>query len=176
MSANNLPTLLLVDDEPDLLLSLEGLLRRSFRLFTADNGAAALEIVRAESIHIIMSDQRMPGMTGDQLLSQVAQDSPYTVRILLTGYADIQDVIRALNTGGLFRYLTKPWDLTELTDILQEAAEAYEAARLRRDRDNQTNKFTSEVISFLRDHQSTPAAVRLLQQAEALQQPLTVPL
>ena len=118
MTVPERPTLLLVDDEPDLLMSLEGLLRQKFQLHTAESAEAALNIVDEIDIQIVMSDQRMPGMMGDALLAEIASRSPDTIRILLTGYADIQDVIRALNTGGLFRYLTKPWDLDELLDVL----------------------------------------------------------
>ena len=108
MASDKLPTLLLVDDEPDLLLSLQGLLRQEFQLFVADSGPAALAVIESETIQVVMTDQRMPEMSGDELLARIARLSPYTVCILLTGYADIQDVIRALNSGGLFRYLTKP--------------------------------------------------------------------
>jgi len=143
------PTLLLVDDEPDLLLSLEGLLRQKFQLHTAEDAVAALKIVDAEDIQIVMSDQRMPGMMGDALLAEIANRSPTTIRILLTGYADIQDVIRALNTGGLFRYLTKPWDLDELLDVLNEASDLYKANQRQQTHEEQSQLFIQQVMTFL---------------------------
>ncbi len=143
------PKLLLVDDEPDLLLSLEGLLRQEFQLFTAQSGPEALQIVREQTIQVIMSDQRMPGMMGDELLAQVAKDSPATIRILLTGYADIQDVIRALNTGGLYRYLTKPWDLDELLGVLQDAVLLYSQHKRRHELNMEKVQFTRDVLAFL---------------------------
>jgi len=149
MTSSDLPTLLLVDDEPDILLSLEGLLRREFRLFTAENGTDALQIVQAESIQVILSDQRMPDMMGDELLAQVARLSPATIRILLTGYADIQDVIRALNTGGLYRYLTKPWDLDELKSVLEDAVELYSQHQRREDLNREKMKFAEDILAFL---------------------------
>lgn len=167
---NTRPTLLLVDDEPDLLLSLQGLLRQEFQLHIANDGPAALEIIRAHTIQIVMSDQRMPGMSGDELLAQIAEQSPNTVRILLTGYADIQDVIRALNTGGLFRYLTKPWDLDELMNVLQLAVEQYRQTIARIDRHQQTQGFTDDVVAFL---QSLPQSDQI---SNFIQRGITLPM
>ena len=150
MTSDDRPTLLLVDDEPDLLLSLQGLLRRRFQLHVADGAAAALEIIRSQPVQIVMSDQRMPRMSGDELLAKVAEIAPDTVRILLTGYADIHDVIRALNTGGLFRYLTKPWDLDELMEVLEDAAAQYQRTIRQRERHEQSREFTQDVVAFLK--------------------------
>ncbi len=163
MTTANRPTLLLVDDEPDLLMSLQGLLRQEFELFVANSGPAALEIIRSQAIQIVMSDQRMPEMSGDELLAQVAQISPSTVRILLTGYADIQDVIRALNSGGLFRYLTKPWDLDELMEVLHEAADQYRCTAQQVDGHLKTQQFTHDVVTFLQTLPASQAAAQLIQ-------------
>jgi response regulator RpfG family c-di-GMP phosphodiesterase len=165
---NTRPTLLLVDDEPDLLLSLQGLLRQEFELYIANGGPAALEIIQSHTIQIVMSDQRMPGMSGDELLARIAQQSPNTVRILLTGYADIQDVIRALNTGGLFRYLTKPWDLDELIDVLQLAVEQYRQTIARIDRHQQTQTFTDDVVAFLQSQPESDQTANLIQRGITL--------
>jgi response regulator RpfG family c-di-GMP phosphodiesterase len=162
------PTLLLVDDEPDLLLSLEGLLRQEFRLFTAGNGSEALRIVRTETIHVIMSDQRMPDMTGDELLAHVAKESPSTIRILLTGYADIQDVIRALNTGGLFRYLTKPWDLDELLAVLRDAVVVYSQHQNRQQQDAEKTQFTHDILEFLEAQPQSDQVTRLIEHGQRL--------
>lgn len=169
MPSTTRPTLLLVDDEPDLLLSLQGLLRQEYQLFVADSGTAALKLFESETIQVVISDQRMPHMSGDELLAKIAEISPATVRILLTGYADIQDVIRALNTGGLFRYLTKPWDLDELLDVLQQAVVQYQRATEHEERQQRTQKFTDSVVEFLRSLPESDAVRRLLQQAQEIQ-------
>ena len=116
--------ILLVDDEPEILFSLKGLLRREFELYTAESGDEALEILKNHVIHVIMTDQRMPNMTGAQLMGRVKDEHPDTLRIIFTGYADLKAVIDAVNNGGIYRYITKPWDPDELIDLLHEATNA----------------------------------------------------
>jgi DNA-binding NtrC family response regulator len=118
--------ILLVDDEPEILYSLQGLLRREFELYTAESGAQALEILHQHPVHVIMSDQRMPEMTGVQLMHRVKEAHPEAIRIVFTGYADIRAVIDAINNVGLYRYITKPWDPDELIEVLHQAAARYE--------------------------------------------------
>ena len=118
--------ILLVDDEPEILFSLQGLLRREFELYTAESGARALEILQQHPIHVIMSDQRMPEMTGVQLMHRVKDAHPEAIRIVFTGYADIRAVVDAINNVGLYRYITKPWDPDELVEVLHQAAKRYE--------------------------------------------------
>ena len=144
MSTGPKHPILIVDDEPDVLFSLKGLLRHDFELHTAESGEQALEILRQHPIHVIMTDQRMPGMTGVQLMSQAKALHPEAVRIVFTGYADIKAVVEAINTGGLYRYITKPWDPDELIDVLHHAAKRYDedAARIR---------FAADVKSFVED-------------------------
>jgi len=144
MSSGPKHPILIVDDEPDVLFSLKGLLRHDFELHTAESGEEALEILRQHPIHVVMTDQRMPGMTGVQLMSQAKSLHPDAVRIVFTGYADIKAVIEAINTGGLYRYITKPWDPDELIDVLHHAARRYDedAARIR---------FAADVKSFVND-------------------------
>jgi DNA-binding NtrC family response regulator len=119
--------ILLVDDEPEILFSLKGLLRREFELHTAESGQEALDILQKHPIHVVMTDQRMPEMTGVQLMQQVANRHPEAIRIVFTGYADIKAVIDAINSGGLYRYITKPWDPDELIVVLHEAADRYDS-------------------------------------------------
>src|SRR5215468_8350579 len=118
--------ILLVDDEPEILFSLRGLLRKEFELYTAESGQEALEILHQHPVHVIMTDQRMPQMTGVELLRRVQGDFPEAIRIVFTGYADIKAVIDAVNQGQIYRYVTKPWDPDELRDMLHEACEHYE--------------------------------------------------
>jgi DNA-binding NtrC family response regulator len=120
--------ILVVDDEPDILFSLELLLRREFEVHTAAGGAQALEVLRQQCVHVILTDQRMPGMTGAELLERSRPVCPQAVRIVFTGYADIRAVIDAINKGQVFRYLTKPWDPDDLRAVLHEACEQYERA------------------------------------------------
>src|SRR5690349_21746455 len=100
--------ILLVDDEPEILFSLVGLLRQEFQLFTATSGLQALEILAQHHVEVIMTDQRMPEMTGVELVTRVKQQYPDIIRIMFTGYADIKAVVQCVNEAGLYRYLTKP--------------------------------------------------------------------
>lgn len=118
-------TLLLVDDEEQILKMLARLFRGEFRVITASGGKEGLEKFRTERPEIIVSDQRMRGMTGIEMLRQMAQDEPSTVRILITGYSDIDAVIEAVNHKLLDRYVTKPWDNDELLEIVKEGAARY---------------------------------------------------
>jgi DNA-binding NtrC family response regulator len=124
--------ILLVDDEPEILFSLKGLLRREFELYTAESGQKALEILEQHPIHVIMTDQRMPEMTGVQLMSRAKDEYPDAIRIVFTGYADIKAVINAINNGGLYRYITKPWDPDELIEVLHQATAVYDELAERR--------------------------------------------
>src|SRR5262245_32110295 len=117
---------LLVDDEPEILFSLRGLLRKEFELYTAESGAEALTILRRHPVDVIMTDQRMPEMTGVEFLAQAKGDCPEAIRIVFTGYADIKAVIDAVNQGQIYRYLTKPWDPDELADVLREACDQHD--------------------------------------------------
>jgi DNA-binding NtrC family response regulator len=118
--------ILIVDDEPDILFSLKGLLRREFELYTAESAREALKILAERSVHVVMTDQRMPETTGIELLGVVKQEYPDAIRIVFTGYADIKAVVDGINKGGLYRYITKPWDPDDLTALLHEAAARYD--------------------------------------------------
>ncbi|MHB0961252.1 MAG: response regulator [Pirellulaceae bacterium] len=123
---------LLVDDEPEILFSLKGLLRREFELYTAEDGNEAMRILHDHPIHVIMTDQRMPQMTGVELMGRVKTEYPDAIRIIFTGYADIKAVIDAINRGALYRYVTKPWDPDELIELLHDATAQYDALVQRR--------------------------------------------
>lgn len=118
--------LLIVDDEKDILDSLERQFRKSYKVFTASSGYDALKILNKEKIHLIISDQRMPEMTGVQMLEKAQVVQPDSIRILLTGYTDVESVIAAINEGQIYRYVTKPWDPTELEIVIKRALEAYD--------------------------------------------------
>ncbi|MBU2293616.1 MAG: response regulator [Gammaproteobacteria bacterium] len=115
--------ILFVDDEERILRSLALQFRREYEVLTESDPRRALERLKSESVQIIVSDQRMPQMSGAELLAQARQIAPDTLRILLTGYSDLDAAVEALNSGGIFRYLTKPWDQQEMAFTLRQAAQ-----------------------------------------------------
>ena len=115
--------ILFVDDEERILRSLALQFRREYEVLTESDPQRALQRLKTEQVHVLVSDQRMPGMTGAELLAAAQQIAPQTLRILLTGYADLDAAVDALNNGGIFRYLTKPWDAQEMAFTLRQAGE-----------------------------------------------------
>ncbi|NMM07002.1 response regulator [Polaromonas sp.] len=115
--------LLFVDDEERVVNLLKMMFRATHEVFTATSGAEALEIIAANEIQVIVSDQRMPGMLGTELLLAVRKKSPSTMRILLTGYSDLAAIVGSVNDGEIFRFVSKPWDNAEMKAIVGEAAE-----------------------------------------------------
>jgi diguanylate cyclase (GGDEF)-like protein len=116
---------LVIDDEPLILSSLQRLLRREFDVLSAHSGQEGLELLRTHDIHIIISDQRMPGMTGTEFLGHIHGAYPNPISMLLTRYADIESVIAAINTCQVYRYLVKPWSPDELVAAVREAGQKY---------------------------------------------------
>jgi DNA-binding NtrC family response regulator len=116
-------TLLFVDDEERVLRSLEVLFKQRFRVLSTTDGSQALEIVRRERVHVIVSDQRMPLMTGVELLRRVRDVSPNSMRLLLTGYSDLEAIVNSVNEGEIFRYLSKPWSAKEILATVSQAAQ-----------------------------------------------------
>ena len=124
--------ILVVDDEPDNLDLLYRTFRRDFNVLKADSGLSALEVLAAEGeVAVIISDQRMPEMKGTDLLSKTVPQFPDTVRIILTGFTDIEDLVEAINAGQVYKYITKPWDPGELKAVVQRAAETYDLLKQR---------------------------------------------
>jgi class 3 adenylate cyclase/AmiR/NasT family two-component response regulator len=120
---------LYVDDEENNLTSFRAALRRYYNIFTAQSGEEGMEIVNKNDIHVIVTDQRMPNMTGVQFLQHIP-DEPDNIRMILTGFSDMEAIIEAINTGKVYRYITKPWDKDELKITIDNALEA---VKLRRD-------------------------------------------
>ncbi len=117
-------SLLLVDDEPNVLASLKRLFRRDGHLiYTANSGAEGLDVLAQHPIDVIMSDQRMPVMTGVEFLRAAKKQYPQTIRIILSGYAELQYVTEAINEGAIYRFLSKPWDDEQLREQVQRAFE-----------------------------------------------------
>jgi CheY-like chemotaxis protein len=124
--------MLVVDDEPDNLDLLYRTFRRDFNVLKAESGIQALEVLAAEGeVAVIISDQRMPEMKGTEFLSKTVPKFPDTVRIILTGFTDIEDLVDAINSGQVYKYITKPWDPNELKAVVQRAAETYEVLKQR---------------------------------------------
>lgn len=143
--------LLLVDDEQNILASLRRLFRRDgYHIFTASSGREGLEILRAENIHVIISDQRMPEMVGSVFLEQAKSLRPDTIRIILSGYTELSSVADAINRGAVFKFLTKPWDDALLREQVQQAFHQYDLAAENR-RLNEQIKSSNAALSVMVD-------------------------
>lgn len=124
--------LMVVDDESDNLDLLYRTFRREFQVFQANSGLHALEVLeQAGEMAVIISDQRMPHMNGIQFLSRTVDRYPDTIRIILTGYTDVEDLVGAINTGKVFKYITKPWNPEELKNTVLQAADTYRVLKQR---------------------------------------------
>jgi CheY-like chemotaxis protein len=120
-------TLLVVDDEPNILAALQRLFRRSgFQVLAATSGREGLELLAEHRVQVVLSDQRMPEMSGTEFLARVRSLYPETIRMILTGYTDLDTVVGAINRGTLFKFLTKPWDEDALCQQILEAFQYYE--------------------------------------------------
>lgn len=126
MSKDRRHTILVVDDEPDVIKSVQDLLRFDYKVLGATRASEGMRLLQSEEVHVVMSDQRMPEMTGVQFLDKVRGVYPEAVRLLFTGYADIKAVIDAINQGNVYRYITKPWDPDELQSVIREAVDRYD--------------------------------------------------
>ena len=124
--------LMVVDDEPDNLALLYRTFRRDFEVIAAESAIAALRMLEQQGeMAIIISDQRMPEMLGTEFLSKTVDRYPDTIRIVLTGYTDVEDLVEAINSGKVFKYITKPWNPEQLRSVVQQAAETYKVLKQR---------------------------------------------
>jgi len=124
MEEHEKPSILYIDDEEDNLVVFNAAFRRDYKIYTAHSAAEGFEILKTKDIQIIITDQRMPSMTGIQFL-QSLPDEPEAIRMILTGFSDIEAVIEAINTGKVYRYITKPWNKDELKITLDKAYETF---------------------------------------------------
>lgn len=118
--------LLIIDDEVDITKALVRQFRRKYNVFASTDATDALKIMESKKIQVVLSDQRMPGMTGVDFFTQIKDKYPDALKLILTGYSDIEAVIGAINEGQVFRYVKKPWNPDELETIIREAFEKYE--------------------------------------------------
>jgi DNA-binding NtrC family response regulator len=122
---------MIVDDEAANLRLLERLFRSDYTVITSESGAEALKLLEQQDVALLITDQRMPGMTGIELVQRTAPLRPHMVRIILTGYTDVESLVEALNSGHVYKYVTKPWNNDDLRLTVSRALEHYEANRAR---------------------------------------------
>lgn len=118
-------TILYVDDEEFNLTSFKAIFRRDYNILTAISGKMGLEILKEHPVQLIITDQRMPDMTGVEFLEMIADDYMFVRRIIITGFSDMEAIIRAINRGNIYRYITKPWDVNDLKITIANAINAY---------------------------------------------------
>lgn len=123
--------IMVVDDEAANLRLLERLFRGDYTVVTAESGAEALKALEQHDVALLITDQRMPGMTGIELAERTAPLRPHMVRIILTGYTDVESLVEALNGGHVYKYVTKPWNNDDLRLTVGRALEHYETNRAR---------------------------------------------
>jgi response regulator RpfG family c-di-GMP phosphodiesterase len=140
--------ILYIDDEIHNLNAFRASFRRLYTVFTAESAEEAVKILSENDIHIIISDQRMPRMTGIEFFESILEKYPEPIRILLTGYADINAVIDAINKGQVYKYFSKPWNEEELRHNIEKAYEVY---ALRKENKELTAKLldVNEKLEFL---------------------------
>ncbi len=148
---NQIPRLLIVDDEKDNLEALRRLLRSQYEISVTTSPFEALKLVQQEEFNVIVSDQRMPEMTGVEFLEKAKNVRPSSTRILLTGYTDIDSVIGAINRGNIYRYVAKPWDPEDLKLTLKQANEAFLLRREIEQKNEALERSNAELRAALED-------------------------
>jgi DNA-binding NtrC family response regulator len=123
--------IMVVDDEQANLRLLERLFRNDYHVLTAESGADALNLLEQHDVALIITDQRMPGMSGTELLKRTTAIRPHMVRIILTGYTDVESLVEAINGGHVYNYVTKPWSNDDLRLTVSRALEHYETNKAR---------------------------------------------
>lgn len=128
-----LTPVLYLDDAEDNLTMFKVAFRKRYRIFTALTIPDAIEILESQAIKVIITDQRMPEMTGVEFLRMIVKTHPYPTRIILTGYSDVEAIVAAINEVGVYRYITKPWTEKEITLTIDRAAELHDLHNENRD-------------------------------------------
>ncbi|HMG76617.1 MAG TPA: response regulator [Pyrinomonadaceae bacterium] len=162
--------IMIVDDEPANLRTLERLFRPNYQVVTAPSGAEALALLDQHDVALLISDQRMPAMTGIELMVKTVAIRPQMVKILLTGYTDVGALIEALNSGLVYRYLTKPWNNDDLRTTVSRALEHYESMKSKhllgmenqrlRDRLREISELASEGMDLVKAEKELAAAAQ----------------
>lgn len=141
-------SILYVDDEANNLIAFRAVFRTKYTIFTALSGLEGLEVLSENEIQIIITDQRMPNMTGVEFLEEVIEKYPTPIRILLTGYTDMSAIIDAINKGSIFQYLNKPWDEEELEEVIEKAYDVY-LKKIEIMEENKELSITNQQLEFL---------------------------
>src|ERR1043166_1817975 len=142
--------IMIVDDEPANLRLLERLFRRDYQVIVAASGQEALKLLEQHDVALLVTDQRMPGMTGIELLKRTAEFRPHMVRIILTGYTDIGALVEAINCGQVYKYVTKPWNNDQLRLTVARAVEHYEQTRSRHELELANRRRSSDLQQMTR--------------------------
>ncbi len=140
---------LYIDDEDNNLKSFRATLRKDFKIFTAIDGEEGLRIAQEEEIHVVIADQRMPGMTGTEFFERMVQINPDPIRILLTGYSDIASVIDAINKGEVYRFIDKPWNIEQIKNSIKNAADIFFMRKELKEKNLKLKKLHSEMNQFV---------------------------
>jgi signal transduction histidine kinase len=164
-------TVLVVDDEPDVIQSVKDLLRLEYNVLGATRASEGMRLLGEQEVHVVMTDQRMPEMSGVEFLHWARAEHPDTVRLLFTGYADLRAVIDAINQGNVYRYITKPWDPDELLAVIREACQRHD---LLVDRKRLLEELEVKNASLRRASELKSAFIRVL--GHELRTPLTIQL
>ncbi len=162
-------SLLVVDDEPHILNVLRALLAQEFQVLTAPSAEAARQIFDSREVDIILTDQRMPGWTGVELLEWVREQHPRTMRLMMTAFADFEDTVKAINRGQIYRIILKPWRNEELVLILKNAARTFLLERSHERLVEELRQFNAELEKRVQQRtQELEDAVRQLRQKNAM--------
>ncbi|RZK22093.1 MAG: hybrid sensor histidine kinase/response regulator, partial [Flavobacterium sp.] len=147
----NNPTVrvLYIDDEENNLQAFKAAFRRMYEIYTAISAADGLKILENIDIHVVLADQKMPNMTGVEFFKSIAETHPDPIRILLTGYTDIEALADAINHGDIYRYITKPWNDLELHNSIKNAYDAYKAKIDLRNKITELEKTNDELNRFI---------------------------
>ncbi len=140
---------LYIDDEHNNLNSFKASLRRDFKVYTALDAEEGLEKAEKNEVHVVIADQRMPGMTGVEFFEKLVKIKPEPIRILLTGYSDIASVIDAINKGEVYRFIDKPWNLEQIKNAIKNAADIYFTRKELKEKNERLKKMHSEMNQFV---------------------------
>ncbi len=140
---------LYIDDEDNNLNSFKASLRKDFKVITASDAFEGLKIAETEELHVVIADQRMPGLDGVEFFEKLMKINPEPVRILLTGYSDIASVIDAINRGQVYRFIDKPWNIEQIKNAIKTAGDIYFARKELKDKNERLQKIQSEMNQFV---------------------------
>ena len=137
--------IMVVDDEPANLRLLERLFRKDYEVVAAESGEEALRLLTQHDVALLVTDQRMPGMSGIELLKRTTEMRPHMVRIILTGYTDVDTLVEAINSGHVYKYVTKPWNNEDLRQTVNRALEHHDTNKARHELEMVNKRLTARL-------------------------------